>query len=131
MPNLTSLDILFIKNLLPKLNLKFYVDLTWLVAIPKSHDNSFSKLEKDKIIFYYDYQSIDEILEKCKPDIVFVRPSLEPINLSLLLGSKEKGIITITSFFNRLNLSSFSTSWKGFSTNFRSGMSNKIYCFVS
>jgi len=124
-PNLNSVDIMAIKNIIPELKKFYNVKIIWLTVLPLN-EKIKPYNSKNDIIYFQNYQHISEIFNEVKPDLVFVRPTLEPINFSILIESKHQNIPSVNLLFRTQKLSSYQNKLDTFSSNMRMGLSSQV-----
>jgi len=126
LPSNASIDISVVKNITKELQSNYNVNLVWLVVLPKSEDTESYQYHNLNIINFFDYDNIQDIINSINPDLIIVRPSIEPINLALSICCKQYKIPVITAFFRIGKINSQPSLSKSFLPLLRSAFSKNV-----
>ena len=115
-PDIRSYNAIFFENLLSILKTKTKVHTTWIAITPDKLNLSPSVESGITTLDIHDYKNAVEIIQKVKPDIIYVLPGLSVPDYALALAGKffkipVVGPIFGTPFFSIAGITKVTKSW--------------------
>jgi len=87
MPNVKSYTTILFENVLPILRIKTKVHMTWLIYQPEKL-NLKDEERETTILDIHDFKNAVEVVNKVKPDVIYVFPGLNIPDYTLALAAK-------------------------------------------
>ena len=103
-PNVTSINTIFFRNLLPELRKKLKVQIIWAVYQPDKLDNISVENENEKILDIHNYDNFVELLNNEKPDLVYADATYSLIDFAISTAARNLGIPVLSKIYNRLGV---------------------------
>jgi len=116
------------KNIFEKLKQKYEVELIWLVFQPNKIEKTI--MDGFKVLDFHNYNNAIEVLEKIKPDLIYIHGLTDFATASIAIAGKFKKIPVIESFFFSTHIIKTS-SWSIFKKRLRMFFSNRILTNIS
>lgn len=106
MPNVKSYRTLCFENILAYLRTKTDVHMTWLVYMPDKLNLPIQNDSNVTILDIHNYKNAIEVIQKVKPDIIWVAPTLNLPDYALALAGKFLKIPVVGELVNELFIKS-------------------------
>lgn len=118
MPNITSVTTIFFQNLLPILKTKTDVHVTWVIYKPERLGIIRQNDADTTILDIHDYKNMVEIIQKTKPDIIYVWPYSNVLDYALAIAGKFLNIPMIGHIVNEFTTKKDNKSGKSYLKHF-------------